>query len=87
MLRIRYLVVEARSESKTVLAVDHVDFEIGESEVVGLIGESGSGKTLLVRSILYLHERNVRITNGSIEYAGTNVVDVVKGRSNLTPIR
>lgn len=87
MLRIRDLVVEARSESKIVLAVDRVNFEIGESEVVGLIGESGSGKTSLARSILNLHERNVRITHGSIEYSGTNIVDAVTGRSNLTPIR
>jgi len=87
LLRVRDLVVEARSESKIVQAVNHVDFEIGESEVVGLIGESGSGKTTLVRSILDLLERNVRITNGSIEYSGNTLVDVATGHSELGPIR
>ena len=87
LLRIRDLVVEARSESKIVQAVNHVDFEIGESEVVGLIGESGSGKTTLVRSILDLLERNVRITNGSIEYSGNTVVDVARGHSDLSQVR
>lgn len=87
LLRIRGLVVEARSQSKLVKAVNHVDFEIGESEVVGLIGESGSGKTTLVRAILDLLERNVRITNGSIEYSGKTVIDVATGHSELGAIR
>lgn len=87
LLSIRDLVVEARSQSKIVQAVDHVDFEIGESEVVGLIGESGSGKTTLVRSILDLLERNVRITNGSIEFSGETVVDVAAGYSELGSVR
>ncbi len=87
LLRIRNLVVEARSQSKIVQAVDHVDFEIGESEVVGLIGESGSGKTTLVRSILDLLERNVKITNGSIEFLGKTVVDVADGHSELGYLR
>jgi len=87
LLRIRNLVVEARSQSKIVQAVDHVDFEIGESEVVGLIGESGSGKTTLVRAILDLLERNVRIINGLIEYSGKTVIDVETGHSELGAIR
>jgi len=87
LLRVRDLVVEARSQSKIVQAVDHVDFEIGESEVVGLIGESGSGKTTLVRSILDLLERNVKIINGSIEFRDKVLVDVANEHSNLGSIR
>ena len=87
LLRICDLVVEARSESKIVQAVAHVNFEIGESEVVGLIGESGSGKTTLVRSILDLLERNVTIINGSIDYAGNTIVDIANGRSELGAVR
>jgi len=86
-LRVRDLVVEARSESTLVKAVDHADFDVGASEVVGLIGESGSGKTTLVRSVLDILERNVRITHGSVEFDGKVVIDATTGVSRVTEIR
>lgn len=75
LLRISHLVVEARSESDHIRAVDDVSIEIDKGEVVGLIGESGSGKTTLIRSILDLHERNVSITAGTIEFDGEVIYD------------
>ena len=37
-------------------AVDDVSFDVHEGEIVGLIGESGSGKTTVGRSLLRLYE-------------------------------
>jgi len=87
LLKITKLVVEARSETSVVRAVDNVDFEIGMSEVVGIIGESGSGKTTLVRSVVDLLERNVRITAGTIDFAGRRVLDREAGTSSISTIR
>jgi peptide/nickel transport system ATP-binding protein len=87
ILHVRDLVVEARSQSGVIHAVDHVDFAIAPSEIVGLIGESGSGKTTLVRSMLDLHERNVSIIGGSVEFNGTVVTDIDKGISAVDTIR
>src|SRR4030042_109485 len=48
------------------LAVDHVDIELYEGEVVSIVGESGSGKTTLAKLILGL----INITEGEIYFQG-----------------
>jgi peptide/nickel transport system ATP-binding protein len=48
------------------LAVDHVDFDFYEGEVVSIVGESGSGKTTLARMLLGL----ISVTEGEIYFQG-----------------
>jgi peptide/nickel transport system ATP-binding protein/oligopeptide transport system ATP-binding protein len=55
-----------------VRAVDRVSFEIERNTVFGLVGESGCGKTTLVRSILYLDPP----TSGEVKIDGTSIGDL-----------
>ncbi len=55
-----------------VRAVDGVSFAINEGECVGLVGESGCGKTTLGRTVLQL----IAPTAGTIQYAGQPVADI-----------
>lgn len=48
-------------------AVDDVSFSLGEEEVVGIIGESGCGKTTLLKTLIGLHDP----TGGEIRFKGT----------------
>ncbi|NLG67110.1 MAG: ATP-binding cassette domain-containing protein [Actinobacteria bacterium] len=50
-------------------AVEDVSFEVAEGETLGLVGESGCGKTTIGRCVLQLH----RPTSGSIRFMGTEL--------------
>jgi len=54
---------------KSLVAVNDVSFDVGDSEVVSLIGESGSGKTTIGKMILHL----TSISSGAIRFNGVDV--------------
>jgi oligopeptide/dipeptide ABC transporter ATP-binding protein len=64
-----------------VLAVDGVSFSIGEGETLGLVGESGCGKSTVARAVLRL----VEPTAGSIRLNGQDITHL--GNADLRPHR
>ena len=59
-------------------AVDDVTFKVGHGETLGLVGESGCGKTTVGRSIMRLYEP----TGGSVKFDGVEITD-----KNITQLR
>lgn len=54
-------------------AVDGIDFSIGEGEILGVVGESGCGKSVVGFSIMRLVEEPGRIESGEILFNGLNL--------------
>src|SRR5580765_1235720 len=74
LLRVTDLRVEFALARGTLNAVDGASFEVRRGEALGLVGESGSGKTIAMRALVGLLPGTARITGGSIEYDGADVL-------------
>ncbi len=67
ILRIRNLSVGYASRHTTGMAVTNVDLDVEKGEIIGLVGESGCGKTTMAVAILGLIEPPAVIKSGSID--------------------
>jgi peptide/nickel transport system ATP-binding protein len=75
LLEIRDLVTEFRTEHGTIRAVDGVSFEIPKSKTLGVVGESGCGKSVTALSVMRLVASPPgRIASGSIRYDGKDLL-------------
>jgi oligopeptide/dipeptide ABC transporter ATP-binding protein len=75
LLRVSELSVDFESQEGVVHAVDRVSFEVAPGELVGLVGESGCGKSVTAWSILTLIRQTSNATvRGSIEFEGRDLL-------------
>ena len=73
LLEVRNLRVEFPTRRGTLLAVDDVSFDIAPGEVLGVVGESGAGKSLTGNAIIGLLEPPGRIAGGEIRLEGRRI--------------
>src|SRR5205085_6128795 len=59
--------------ARVIKAVDDVSFTVNEGETLGIVGESGCGKTTTCLSIVGLLPPAAKIVGGSIEFAGADI--------------
>ena len=74
VLEVRGLSAEIGLRDATVHAVDQVSLTVNEGETLGLVGESGCGKTMLGTSIIRLLPPGGRIVGGEVVLAGRDLV-------------
>jgi len=79
LLEVRDLKTWFSLESGTVRAVDGVSFRLDYGEALGIVGESGCGKTTTALSIVRILPRNGRIAGGEVNLMG---IDLVKKTEN-----
>jgi peptide/nickel transport system ATP-binding protein len=73
LVEIRGLKIRFTGE-RTVYAVNDLSFSLGEGEVLGLLGESGSGKSVTLRALMRLLPKKRTQISGSIEVLGRDVL-------------
>jgi peptide/nickel transport system ATP-binding protein len=74
VLEVRDLSVEYAMDRGTILAVDHVSFDLDPGEFIGIVGESGCGKSTLLFAIAQLLSSPAGITTGSVIFKGRDMV-------------
>ena len=73
LLEVRHLRVEFPTRRGTLLALDDISFDIAPGEVLGVVGESGAGKSLTGAAIIGLLEPPGRIAGGEILLEGKRI--------------
>ena len=89
LLSVRGLSVDFVTDGGVAQVLDSISLEIGPGEVVGLVGESGCGKTTLARAILGILPGAARIRGGEVRFKGADLLredravvnDRVRGRA------
>lgn len=76
ILKVKDLVIHYETDEEVVEAVNNISFEIKKGEVLGIVGETGAGKTTTALGIMGLLPDKVgRVIQGRIELEGENLFD------------
>jgi peptide/nickel transport system ATP-binding protein len=73
LLKVENLRVEVPTRRGPLVAIDDVSFDIAPGEVLGVVGESGAGKSLTGAAIIGLLEPPLRVAGGSIRLGGRRI--------------
>jgi peptide/nickel transport system ATP-binding protein len=73
LLQVRHLVVEFPGRRGTLRALDDISFDIAPGEILGVVGESGAGKSLTGAAIIGLLEPPGRIASGEVVLEGERI--------------
>ncbi|MEM8729196.1 MAG: ATP-binding cassette domain-containing protein, partial [Pseudomonadota bacterium] len=82
LLSLQDLSVAYRVETQDVLAVDGASFDVQPGSIVGLVGESGCGKTTLARALTRVLASNARIAGGKAIFDGQDIIGLSERAMN-----
>ncbi len=85
MVAVRDLKVRFKRGGQTLSAVNGVSLQVARGEVLALIGESGSGKSVTLRALMRLHSERSTTIEGQIDIAGQDLMKL--SRSQLQAMR
>jgi peptide/nickel transport system permease protein len=74
VLEVSNLSTEFRTPHGSLRALDHVSLILATGDVLGVVGEAGAGKSVLVRSLLRLLPENGRISAGTVQFKGDDLL-------------
>lgn len=74
LLAVRNLAVELRREGERRRLLEEVSFELGSRRVLGVLGESGSGKTVLAKALVGWVSPPLHVAGGEVRHNGTDIL-------------
>ncbi|MFF2875447.1 ABC transporter ATP-binding protein [Gottfriedia sp. NPDC057991] len=85
VLEVRGLTTEFKSEHGSLKIIENIDLTVKKGEILGIVGESGCGKSVTSLSILQLLDKKAKIASGSVTFNNSNLVD--KTEKDMRKIR
>ncbi|MCG6658800.1 ABC transporter ATP-binding protein [Halomonas campisalis] len=85
VLSVQHLRVEFPTRHGTLVALDDVSFDIAPGEVLGVVGESGAGKSMTGNAVIQLLEPPGRIAGGEVRLGGKRIDDLPE--EDFVPLR
>jgi oligopeptide/dipeptide ABC transporter ATP-binding protein len=82
ILAVRGLRLSIRTDEGIARVLDHIDFALESGRILGVVGESGCGKSTVIRAILGILPRGVRIDSGEIRFAGEDLLALREAELN-----
>src|SRR4051794_28717438 len=74
LLKVEGLTTEIQARKRTLRAVENVSFSVKRGEILGVVGESGCGKSMTALSIMRLLPLAARVSEGTIEFDGQDLL-------------
>lgn len=78
ILSVKNLSVHFEGIEKSVVAVNDLSFHVDSGETLGVVGESGCGKSVTSLAIMRLLAKSARVVSGSIEFEGTDLMSLTE---------
>jgi len=79
LLNVENLKVNYKLERAEVLAINNISFSVDEGEIVGIVGESGCGKTTVAKALLGILPANGRVSGGQINFKEWDLAKLSEG--------
>jgi oligopeptide/dipeptide ABC transporter ATP-binding protein len=76
ILEVKHLCVDYQQKNKTATALHDVSFALERGEILGVVGESGCGKTTLMLALLRLLPQAGKISGGQVLYEGKDILQL-----------
>ena len=80
LLEARALTVSLDLAGQSVQVLRKVSFALAEGRVLGIVGESGAGKSMIARTIAQMLPRGFRVSGGSLDFDGKSLVGISEAR-------
>ena len=83
ILEVKNVTTKLKTDRGEITAVDRVSFSLGKGEILGLVGESGCGKSMTSMTIMRLLDEKLARSEGEILFCGQNLLTLSEKEMNL----
>jgi peptide/nickel transport system ATP-binding protein len=80
LLQARGLTVALRTKNATLPVLRHIDLSLNAGQVLGLVGESGAGKSMIGRTIAQMMPPGFSVVGGSLSFGGRDLVAMARSQ-------